>query len=125
MISSSSDKTLGRSGEQLAARYLKEQGCRILEQNYRLRFGEVDLIVRDRDTLCFVEVKTRRSLAYGPGGEAVVRSKQRQLTRVALSYLQEKNLVNVSARFDVIVITNLSDDAPEIEWFKNAFDALE
>lgn len=114
---------LGRSGEEIALKYLQEQGCRIIERNYRFKRGEIDLIARDRGTLCFVEVKTRHSEIFGSGTEAVSRSKQRRLTRLALLYLQDKKLFQTPSRFDVVVITWHEDNFPDIEWLKNAFDA--
>lgn len=119
------DTTIGRYGEDIALRYLEERGCRILERNFRMIRGEIDIIARDQDTLCFVEVKTRQSEAYGTGEEAVSKFKQRQLSRLALLYLQKKNWLQSPARFDVIVIAWREGGFPEIEWFKNAFNAIE
>ena len=115
-------KKLGEQGECLAAEYLNKRGCRILARNFRLKFGEIDLIVRDKDCICFVEVKTRRF--YDAPQDAVSPSKQRKLTRIAQAYLkQHYQTVDVRCRFDVIAIDHGEDGKYKIELFQNAFEA--
>lgn len=116
-------KDLGLQGEDLALEYLKGQGCRLLDRNYRLKSGEIDLVVMDRGCLCFVEVKARR--AYDVPQEAVSAVKQRKLTRVAQVYLKDKyKSVDVRCRFDVIAIEEKEDGSRHVKWFRNAFDAV-
>ena len=105
---------IARVGESLAAEHLKARGCKILAQNYRARRGEIDIIVRDGEFIVFVEVKTRRSLRFGLPQEAVTIQKQRQISKVALAYLQAQNLLDAPCRFDVIAI-HLS---PQLELLK-------
>ena len=83
--------------------------------------GEMDIIAKEKDTLAFIEVKTRTSTAFGPPQLAVNFSKQRQLSKVALNFLKEKNLEDVRARFDVVAIL-LGPKGEEIELIQNAFD---
>jgi putative endonuclease len=119
-----SNKILGNYGESMAREYLMARGYRILEENFRTKLGEIDLIARDGEVVCFVEVKTRRSLAQGHPAEAVHPWKVRKLTQMALSYLKYRyRSVDVSARFDVVCIVRDGDNA-RIEHIENAFDAV-
>lgn len=95
---------IAKIGEALAVKHLKARGCKILAQNYRARRGEIDIIVRDDEFTVFVEVKTRRSLKFGVPQAAVTWQKQRQISKVALAYLQAQNLLDAPCRFDVIAI---------------------
>jgi putative endonuclease len=114
-------KELGRKGEEVALRFLKKKGYRIIEKNYICKMGEMDIIAKERDTLAFIEVKTRASTEFGPPQLAVNASKQRQLSKVALNYLKEKKLEDVKARFDVVAIL-LGQKGEEIELIRDAFD---
>jgi len=94
---------LGEKGEGLAAKFLRQKGYRILEQNYKTRAGEIDIIAMDGDTLVFIEVKTRESLNYGRPFEAVTAYKRKKISNVAMLYL--KRLPSMPAcRFDVVSI---------------------
>jgi len=115
------DTTLGQRGEELACRFLKEKGYRILERNYRCRAGEIDIVASQGNDLVFVEVKARSSRAFGDPVEAVTPRKQRQISKAALCYL-EKNGYRGPARFDVVAILFNRLDAPEIELIRNAFE---
>ena len=114
-------KELGKKGEEIAIRFLKKRGYRILEKNYVCKMGEMDIIAREKDTLAFIEVKTRTSTAFGPPQLAVNLTKQMQLSKVALYFLKEKKLEDVKARFDVVAIL-LRPTGEEIELIKDAFD---
>jgi len=114
-------KELGKKGEDLALRFLKKNGYRIIERNYVCKMGEMDIIAREKDTLAFIEVKTRTSTAFGPPQLAVNASKQRQMSKVALNFLKEKKLEEVKARFDVVAIL-LGPKGEEIELIRDAFD---
>ncbi|MFA5363461.1 MAG: YraN family protein [Candidatus Omnitrophota bacterium] len=113
----------GRQGEEAARDFLKKNGYRILQSNYRTRSGEIDIIARDKDTLCFVEVKTRNSQAFGSPCEAVMESKQRTISFVAAYYLKEHNLLDTKARFDIVSVVRESGQA-RCELIKNAFEFL-
>ncbi len=112
---------LGKQGEALAAWYLKGCGYRILEQNYRNRLGEIDIIAKERGVLVFVEVKARRDGRYGPPKAAVTPKKQEALSKAALAYLKETGQMQNRARFDVVSI-RMSAMPPKIELVRNAFE---
>ena len=113
---------LGQQGERWAQRYLKRQGCRILATRSRELGGELDLVVLDRRTIVFVEVKTRRSGRAGLPAEAVDRRKQVRLARLALVYLKRHRLLGHPARFDVIAIVwPQGVRRPRLKHYRNAF----
>ncbi len=114
-------QNLGREGEGIAERYLKKQGFKLLERNYRCPVGELDLVALDRKVLVFVEVKTRTSDSAGSPLESVDRRKQRQIIKTALYFLSQKRLHDQDARFDVIGIS-LGQGAPVVEHIRNAFE---
>ena len=97
-------------------KYLKKQGCKILERNYRTPFGEADLIVEDGDEIAFVEVKTRESFAYGTPAEAVGQDKQRRYMQIAKFYWMRTG-EEPNARFDVAEVYGDG----RIEYIKYAF----
>ena len=115
-------KELGKKGEELAIGFLKKNGYRILERNYVCKLGEIDIIAKEKDTLTFIEVKTRTSALFGPPQLAVTPSKQMQLSKAALYFLKEKRLGDVKARFDVVAIV-LGLRGEEIELIRDAFDS--
>lgn len=112
---------LGRSGEELAAALLKENGYKILFRNYKTKIGEIDIIAQDNDTISFIEVKTRHSDRFGLPQEAVSYPKQRQISKAAIVYLKDNNLLNKKARFDVVSVV-ISDGKPKMDLIKNAFE---
>ncbi len=110
-------KATGQAGEEAAARYLEQQGYTILERNFRLRIGEVDIIARDGEYLVFIEVKTRRSKKFGSPFEAVDVRKQQQIMKVATAYVQGRE---IAVRFDVVAV-HLNGQTVQVELLKNAF----
>ena len=114
----------GRSGEEMAAGYLAANGYRIIETNYKNRFGEIDIIAMDDDdTLVFIEVKSRRSDRFGTAGASISRAKQRKISMVALGYLKFKGKMDQKARFDVVAINHYAFDEKggPVKLIKNAF----
>lgn len=112
---------LGRKGEQMAAQALRERGYRIVEQNFRCRYGEIDLIAEEQDDLVFVEVKTRRGTAFGRPEEAVTLAKRRKLAEVASYYLDARNAGDRPWRIDVVAIDfNQDGKFREIRVYPNA-----
>ena len=111
----------GERGENLAVWYLKKSGYKIIEQNYRSQLGEIDIIAREKKTIVFVEVKSRRSIRYGSPKWAVTKKKQRKISMVALHYLKATKQTDVKARFDVVAIMSNLDE-PRVEIVKNAFE---
>lgn len=118
-------RTLGQRGEAAAARYLRRRGYKVLARGDRQGPGELDLVMLDRETIVFVEVKTRQSHDAGHPAEAVDQCKQRKLTLLAVTFLKRYGLLERPARFDVVAVT-----WPEGKWFptvehvKNAFEAV-
>ena len=114
-------KATGQEGEDIATVFLKKNGYRISERNYRCPIGEIDIVARDKNDLVFVEVKTRRSTDLGYPEQAVGIKKQKKISQLALWYLQEKKLSGVHARFDVVAIM-IQPSGNDIRLIKNAFD---
>lgn len=110
-------RSLGAEKELLASEYLKEQGVFILANNFFFHGGELDLVARDGEYICFIEVKYRKSSSYGFPEEAVTAAKQRKILQGAKLYLyQNKYPADTPCRFDVISIYK-----DEITWIKDAF----
>ncbi|MDR0476902.1 MAG: YraN family protein [Desulfobulbaceae bacterium] len=113
---------LGRRGEELAADFLRQRGHVIVERNYRNKFGEIDIITRDGDTLVFVEVKTRKSQRYGGAAAAVTAKKQRQITMVALEYMASQPR-QTATRCDVVCVIIDTVGQIQLSLIENAFEA--
>jgi putative endonuclease len=112
---------LGKEGEAFAAEFLAARGYGILKTNYRCKIGEIDVIARDGEFICFIEVKTRQDEGWD-AFEAVDKRKQYKIRRVAQQYLiEEFHTDNVAARFDVLGIRSQSDGTLEAELLKDAF----
>jgi putative endonuclease len=109
---------LGRDKERLAGDYLARQGLRPVARNHRCRFGEIDLIMRDGQTLVFVEVRYRGSSRFGTPAETVDVRKQRRIAAAAADYLRTSRSV-LPCRFDVVAI----GAQDQIQWLKDAFSA--
>ncbi|MHB8828474.1 MAG: YraN family protein [Syntrophales bacterium] len=113
--------SVGKRGEELAAAYLAKVGYKIIERNYRCVFGELDIVAEEGDSIVFIEVKSRRSAAYGDPQLAVDFRKQKKISMVALDYLEKKRQHNRNARFDVVAV-KLLPAGTTIELIKNAFE---
>ena len=100
----SSRSRLGESGERLARRRLLGLGYRILDTNYRCRWGEIDIVARLDDAIVFVEVKTRRTSSFGPPEESITDAKAERLITTAETYLEENDLSNSHWRIDLISV---------------------
>ena len=114
------NKQKGSAGELSAYRYLRQHGYKIVARNYRKRFGEVDLIGWDGDTLAFIEVKSRTSQVRGRPEEAVHRTKQKQICRVAREYRSRNHLYDINYRFDIVSIEGMTGQE-HVELLKGAF----
>lgn len=112
---------LGKKGEELAVKYLRSKGYKILQQRYRTAQGEIDIIAVSDQTLVFVEVKTRTSTAFGSPAEAVDYRKQNKIRQVALTFIQDGNHKFQEFRFDVISILQNNQAKWQLEHIKNAF----
>jgi putative endonuclease len=112
---------LGKRGEDIAERYLIQQGYQILERNYHSQQGEVDIIARDGQFLVFVEVKSYSFRSYGSPVGAVRKNKKQSIIHAAETYLYKKKVRNTYCRFDVLTIYRRMDGSRAIELYKNAF----
>jgi len=112
---------LGQIGEKLAAGFLKKKGYKIYQTDYRCRLGQLDIVAKDKDTICFVEVKTRSSLNMGLPQEALTVFKQHKISKVALAYLKSYNLTKSRARFDIVSVILKDNAVDKIELIKDAF----
>ena len=115
--------TIGKEGEKIAAAYLKKNGYRIIEINFRCSIGEIDIVAKEKDDLVFVEVKTRKSIELGYPEQAVGIRKQKKMSQLALWYLQKRKIADTNARFDVVAVT-LIPEKNEVRLIKNAFDFI-
>ena len=115
-------KAAGDRGEAEVARYLRKKGYTLLASQWRCRFGELDLVARDkRGTVCFVEVKLRSQGAIGLPREFVDDRKQERLRTAAAAYLSTHD-IDAPARFDVAEVYVENDDALRVEYLENAFE---
>jgi len=115
-------QALGISGEDLACAELRRRGYEILERRYRTRFGEIDIIAKDGDTVVFVEVKARLTDDFGGAAAAVTAWKQRRIAAMAVDYLARRRLHDCPCRFDVVAV-DIEEAGPRITVYANAFDA--
>lgn len=118
-MAASTDKataSIGEDKERLALAFLQGQGLRLIARNHRCRRGEIDLVMRDGDTLVFVEVRFRRSTRFGTPAETVDFHKQKRLAAAASHYLQQYP-TNLPCRFDVLAVSGNN----RINWIRDAF----
>lgn len=108
----------GRDAEALAATCLEQRGLRILERNWRCRFGEIDLIAQDGESLVFIEVRARSSREFGGAAESIDAGKRSRLIAAANQYLTRIGL-DTPCRFDAVLIGTSSRP----QWVRNAFSA--
>jgi len=111
----------GRTGEQIACDFLKEQGYSIVERNHRSRLGEIDIVAEHREYLVFCEVKTRRSRAGLHPSLSVTAKKIEKLRMLGEHYLSQKHFMHLQPRFDVIAVQLAGKTPPDIDHFVNAF----
>lgn len=116
-------KDTGERGEKLARDFLKKQGYKIVENNYRCRRGEVDIIAWDGDTLVFVEVRSKRNLACGSPEESITRTKQERLRLTAYHYLENNHLDDADWRIDAILVEmDALGNSTRLEHLQNAVE---
>jgi len=113
---------IGARFEQIALECMERAGLKLVERNYRTRFGELDLIMRDGATLVFAEVRYRRDARFGGGAASVGAAKREKLTRAAQGFLQaHPRFASSPCRFDVIAFDGEAD-APALDWKRAAFE---
>jgi putative endonuclease len=108
----------GIAAERIAATFLQSHGLKFLETNYSCRFGEIDLILSDGDTLVFAEVRLRTSDNFGGAAASITAKKREKLLKTARHYLASSKKIP-RCRFDVILLSGMNEQ--EIQWVKNAF----
>ncbi len=123
-LKASNKREFGESLEKLAAQQLVQQGVKIVAENYLCKMGEIDIIARDNQDLVFIEVRYRKSDAYGGSLASVDKKKQQRVILAASHYLQKHKLTNkIACRFDVIAITG-SLNQLRYNWIKGAFSSF-
>ncbi len=113
-------RQLGASAEERACAYLLRQGVQIVQRNYRVRAGEIDIVARDAGCLVFVEVRMRSAAGHGSAAASVDARKRARLLRAARHYLMRLGDAELRCRFDVIAI-----DAGALRWLRDAFGAAD
>jgi putative endonuclease len=115
---------IGKHGENIAAKHLQAQGCRVLYRNYKAPGGgEIDISCRHGKVLAFVEVKARTSLAYGRPALAVTEEKQHLILRGAAAWLRMLDRKYVTFRFDIIEVVLIPGQPPDVNWLQGAFSS--
>ncbi len=120
MFLKKSAQHLGQKGEMWASDHLSRLGFKILESNWRVREGEIDLIVQKKKVLVFVEVKYRRNRQFGSGAEAIHPMKQKKMVRAILRYLQSKKFMDQEIRLGALIIEG--ENPPSFEFFEFPLD---
>ncbi|MFN3234697.1 MAG: YraN family protein [Gammaproteobacteria bacterium] len=119
------NKKRGQQFEKQALAFLKRKGLKLVRENYNCRMGEIDLIMKEHDTLVFIEVRYRNTTQFGTPAETVDHRKQHRLTRAAQIFLRSNQEYQEDpARFDIIGITDYNGNL-EFEWHKNALEVPE
>jgi putative endonuclease len=112
----------GQLAEENARRMLESSGIEFVEKNYRSKFGEIDLIMREHETLIFVEVRYRKSSRFGSGAESITFNKRQRIMNTARQFLRERHLSNTKCRFDVISASGPANEHMKLDWIESAFD---
>lgn len=117
------NKDIGFLGENIAETYLKQTGYTILERNFRCKLGEIDIIGKNDNYICFIEVKTRCNSLYGSPGEAINYTKRIKIYNTAKMYIYKEKLFKLNFRFDVIeILLNTHNKISSIKLIKDAFE---
>ena len=119
-------RAAGARYEDVALAHLEGAGLVFIARNYNCRYGEIDLVMRERDTVVFVEVRYRRPGGFGGGIDSVHAGKRSKLIRTAGAFLADHpRLADTACRFDVLAISDGADAAtPSLDWRRNAFEAF-
>ncbi|MCK4798508.1 MAG: YraN family protein [Spirochaetes bacterium] len=115
-------RQLGKIGEDIATKYLENNGIQIIERNYYTKYGEIDLIGIENKTIIFIEVKLRKNKNFGLPSEAIDSKKLKRIHNTATNYISEMNFTNNDCRFDVICLFYSNhENLYKIEWLKNQY----
>ena len=122
MTTRTSTRSAGAAFEDIALTHLERAGLQLIARNYSCRYGEIDLVMRERGTVVFVEVRYRRGSLFGDGIDSVHAGKRAKLVRAAEVFLiNHPRLADAACRFDVIAISG-DAAAPALDWRRNAFE---
>ena len=115
-------RNIGQEAESCCCDYLQKQGLNLIEKNFHCRFGEIDLVMKENNTIVFIEVRYRKNNHFGGAAASVTPAKQKKVRTSAESYLQI-NAIKNNARIDVVAMTENPDnvDGFSFNWIKNAF----
>ena len=114
----------GRAAEQMAAAFLRREGYQVEAANVRFKVGELDLVARDGETLCFIEVRSRTSEQFGSALDSITRMKRRRFILAVRWYLARRRRPWLGPmRFDVVAIQHPQDAPPSLTLLRNAFTA--
>jgi len=115
-------KEIGSYGENIALEYLLNRGYKLISKNFKSHFGEIDIIVKDKDLICFVEVKTRYNNNFGLPSQSIDKNKQKRIKKASLLFVNKEKLFNFNLRYDVVeIFLNYKDDSYTINHLENAF----
>lgn len=123
-VASYSPHELGKRGEEAAACFLERREYEILDRNWKCIAGEADIVALQDDTLCFIDVKTRKDAQKGFPSEAVDTRKRSRYERIAACYLKDHDYADVRVRFDIIAILVLGEDRAFLRHHLNAFGSM-
>ncbi|MBW7887659.1 MAG: YraN family protein [Bacteroidetes bacterium] len=115
-----SKRAIGKNWEETAEQFLRAKGFEIIERNYVYNHGEIDLIAKENEEIVFIEVKFRNNARFGLPEEFVTPKKQERIRRTAEGFAAERNITNISCRFDVVSI-HMEKGKPTITHLRNAF----
>ena len=122
-MSEKNKRDIGKEGEDIAAKFLKEKGFEIIERNYHYsNVGEIDIVAKVRNQTVFVEVKARINLEFGEPEYAITPKKIKQIKKMAELYLYDKGIEEIDCRFDVIAVVLGEGKNPQIKHYVTAFD---
>lgn len=113
---------IGRWAETIAMQYLLKKGLRLLDKNFRSAFGEIDLIMQDKNIICFIEVRYRGNNCLHTASESISKNKYKRIILTSHQYLLEHRNPSMDYRFDLIALSGERND-PSIEWIRNVFQA--
>ncbi len=117
-------RRIGDFYENIACRFIKASGAEVIERNFRAKRGEIDIVAKDDDHLCFIEVKYRNSDRFGAPERAVTINKQRQICKMSKLFLFSRfKSIDLPIRYDVIAISGVQN-AVTVRWLKNAFEYI-
>jgi putative endonuclease len=121
-MAGSTTSATGAHWEKQALDHLRSHGLKRISENFRCRMGEIDLVMRDRDCLVFVEVRYRRTNRFASAATSVDIFKQRKLTRTAAAFLaRHPEYYDLAVRFDVVAFDAAADDQCTLQWLQDAF----